>query len=619
MALQPRSISVPRTGVVEHIDFSHWAFRELGDARARSAVAGLLATLRERGAFGLSRARLDRSCPGVRSALSINLPEPIGEGTPLAGHAGCWVIETHNRNVRLLGTRQRPAAGQVGGQLVHDVPVLDPDAPWVDLVARHCAGALLRRWGTGPLSRSAGTDPLDLLLQVEAALLRAAVHAFLGDLDTEVLEVLRREASGALSVYNHYWSQDGQPARNRRQAAQAHPWFQDTLRDHWRLRRTVDGGQPLAPVMAEHYHVPQATLRRCRVLLPTDVPKAARAPLLKCAAAFPADYLPRSADDWRAFAEVAPRLQDLAAVLQVEARTLAAPFTKGWRQGLEQLRERAGAELDPDAIFDVMQGAYFFGVRPAVADVLDEPNDDRELPSAPPASFFPLWFGRYDLPRLHAMAARWRVAYGQHAASRRLGSDARATGRLAWPPLQSAGASHGPFRIIELTSLESLEIEGERLRHCVASYAVKCLLAGSCIYSVRDRAGGSLSTFEVDISRPVPTLLRHHGPDNDEPPQAQREVVQLFVATVLGSASPAHMATVLRARRALGEPFRSRLGEPNQMPPELEPEEEAALAQAIAFAHPAEARRDGIVPFLQSRGADVLASLLGDPAERPAC
>jgi hypothetical protein len=123
----------------------------------------------------------------------------------------------------------------------------------------------------------------------------------------------------------------------------------------------------------------------------------------------------------------------------------------------------------------------------------------------------------------------------------------------------------------------------------------------------------------VDIGRPVPTLLRHHGFNNDEPPRVQREVVTLFVAEVLGGVTPERAASVLRARRAVGEPYRSRLGEPDQMPPDFTPAEEVALAEAVAFAHPPEARREGIVPFLKTRGTAVLGSLIGDSVGWTAC
>lgn len=58
------------------------------------------------------------------------------------------------------------------------------------------------------------------------------------------------------------------------------------------------------------------------------------------------------------------------------------------------------------------------------------------------------------------------------------------------------------FEIVELTSAAALSSEGRTLRHCVATYARKCLLRRASIWSLRrfvdDGPGTSLATIEVD-------------------------------------------------------------------------------------------------------------------------
>jgi hypothetical protein len=61
------------------------------------------------------------------------------------------------------------------------------------------------------------------------------------------------------------------------------------------------------------------------------------------------------------------------------------------------------------------------------------------------------------------------------------------------------------FEILELTSAASLAWEGRRLRHCVSTYAHKCLLRKASIWSLRrfvgDGAGQPIATIEVDLKK----------------------------------------------------------------------------------------------------------------------
>jgi hypothetical protein len=586
--------------------FTHWACREIGDVRTTSAVTTLLAALSARGVLSRSRARLHRGYEGVRSALLIDLPEPMRGDSPLAGFVAFWLVESPSRKVLLLGLEGRYGGSPISGRVIHGVPALDPAAPWVLEVARHSAGSLLRKCGARPLSDTASTNRVELLAQVEAAVLRAAIVAFREGLDSESLGILDAERTGDLHVYNHYRALEGEPARNRIQAARAYPWFGDVLRRDWRLRRTVESGKPLAPVLAERFGVAQSTLRRCQALHASDVPRDARPLLLKLADALPADYRPRAPGDWNAFSDVAAPLTDLAGVLEMNVARLATPFGGGaWRHGLAELQRRSGSVLDVPGIFDVMHATYRYGVRPAVAAALRGPGVE---PAAdPPSGFFALWFGRYDLPRLHVAAVRWRDTGGR-LASRRLAAGHGDS--LAWPPLWAPSASRGPYRVVELTSLRALEAEGERMESCVASYAAKCLLTGSAVYSLRDRAGNALSTFEVSVADGAPVLRQHWAVANSLPSKALRDVVEAFVAELSRSASTSQVADVLRQRLELGTPLRPHLGQPDRRPPELTAEESAAFAEAVAFAHPSEARRGGIMPFLAQRGRQVLDGML---------
>jgi hypothetical protein len=582
--------------------FAHEPPAATGGERPAGVVA-LLRRLAAAGALATPRARLQRfgAGHGLRAALRVDLLAALPGPSPLGGFAVLWLAAAANGRVGFYGVAAGRPARAVGGQVIRDFPVLDPAGGWLRALAVHTTLCLVRSL-RGEAPDEAG---LRALFEAELALLSTAVRAFHGCLDAEVLGLLAAEGRWDPSAYNHLGAVEGPAKRNRRQAAHAFPWFQDALRDDWRLRRVVDAGQPLAPALEQRFAVSPSVLRRCRALPPAAVPQSRRSEVLRLAAEYPAEYLPSEAADWAAFLRVAPRLADLARVLRVDAPVLAASFKRGWQAGLESLREKHGAELDIDGIFDLMQAAYWYGLRPVLGALVG----DDEGPAQPPAGFFPLWFARYDLARLHGMAARWRLAFGKVAAERVLGQGAAGLAELAWPVLADAPARFGPYRVVELTSLGDLITEGERLGHCAASYAVKCVLGVSSLYSVRDDAGSPLSTFEVAVAGAHPALVQHRGPCNTHPPAGERQVVQQFVAEVLARLAPERVAAIRRARCALGAPVAKRLLAPNTSVDGPGPEVVALLAEAIAFAHPAEARRDGLLDFAQRHGDHLLAGL----------
>ena len=181
---------------------------------------------------------------------------------------------------------------------------------------------------------------------------------------------------------------------------------------------------------------------------------------------------------------------------------------------------------------------------------------------------------------------------------------------LAWPPLLDAGAWHGGLRVVELTSRAALELEGRRLQHCVVSYAIKCLLAESAIFSIRDAAGAPLSTFEARVPTDgQPELLRHHAAANVPPGEREQALAQRFVERVLARLPRQRVGTVQQARRELGLRVRALLGKPDTIERPLTADDLGRLGEAIAIAHPAEARRMGVVAFLKEQGPAVLSAM----------
>jgi hypothetical protein len=311
------------------------------------------------------------------------------------------------------------------------------------------------------------------------------------------------------------------------------------------------------------------------------------------------------------YRRLAEGLETLAQQAGIAQSKLLEPFLGGWGTGLAALERRLQAPLDLDAILEMMHCAYHYGVRPAVVTALAQAEEEGRVAASAPASFFPLWFGRYGLARLAEIAQRWHEAHGRFSLERLAGTSAAArSAPLAWPSLLDSGASHAGLRVVELTSRAALELEGRRLQHCVASYAVKCLLAESAIFSIRDGAGAPLSTFEARVPADgQPELLQHHAAANEPPSEREQALARRFVERVLARVPRAHVRGVQHARRELGLRVRSLLGRPDTLQEPLSAEELARLGEAIAIAHPAEARRAGLVPYLRKHGGGVLEEM----------
>lgn len=67
------------------------------------------------------------------------------------------------------------------------------------------------------------------------------------------------------------------------------------------------------------------------------------------------------------------------------------------------------------------------------------------------------------------------------------------------------------LQIVCLHDVLSLIDEGNKMRHCVGTYATKCISQGSAILSIRDKEGNSLSTVEI-----APKYIKKKS-DSDDP------------------------------------------------------------------------------------------------------
>jgi PcfJ-like protein len=110
---------------------------------------------------------------------------------------------------------------------------------------------------------------------------------------------------------------------------------------------------------------------------------------------------------------------------------------------------------------------------------------------------------RIEAARRRADAARARA---RRTASARKASDGEkwpgaAIADWSWSPAAKDRARREEYLVIQLRTAADLVAETRAMRHCVASYAAKCIAGQASIWSLRRRAGGNterLLTIELD-------------------------------------------------------------------------------------------------------------------------
>ena len=111
--------------------------------------------------------------------------------------------------------------------------------------------------------------------------------------------------------------------------------------------------------------------------------------------------------------------------------------------------------------------------------------------------------GRIEAARRRAEAARAR-ARGQALAPEAAGGGSWPGAAIAdwsWSPAVKDRSKREEYLVIQLRTAADLVAETRAMRHCVASYAAKCIAGHASIWSLRRRAAGNterLLTIELD-------------------------------------------------------------------------------------------------------------------------
>ncbi len=546
---------------------------------------------------------------GFKSALWITLEDTLSSSPVFSDFKGLWLIEHHNHKVQLLGSQKYCTSKSIGGRVIHDTDILSINAYWISDLAHHLASTLEQKIEHTFMdySRIATCQIPDSMIfhDIELDLLINAIQAFINELNEETINVLQKEGTGNNIIYNHYVSDNPEQKRNRIQAADNYPWFGSLLRSDYKLRQAVDAGKALSTELATRYQVKPRTIKLFQNFIQPDFLAEgsysgnSRVVWMKSVDHYTAEYFPKTNEDHTAFFSISEPLLTLAELLQVEPVKLAKPFRNGWKSGIEQLERQLDHPLDFEAIFNMIQACFYYGVKSLL-----ERTKLYDI-SHPPSNWYKVWFAQYGLKRLFKMANQWEQVYGQFSCIR-LGIKTQSNTKenlasLRWPSLLSSNYCRGPYRMVELTSQPDLENEGRKLEHCVGSYGLKCLIHGSYIYSIRDRSGNSLSTFEIKFKNDKAELLQHYAMDDSEPTNEQQACVRYFVERALSSVSQEKRAMIEAKRHEIWGVVQGKLCKPDTQVELLTHTEKKELQEMIAFTHPTDMQTNNFYQFFNEK------------------
>jgi hypothetical protein len=367
--------------------------------------------------------------------------------------------------------------------------------------------------------------------------LRRAIAAFEAELDGALLDACPRGFPLRYRAYNWLCRQPAADRARVAQAVEAYPFI-------WSLLLLPN--DPASAVLRERIRAAEPIARSLADLLQAQ-PWQLRA----LQRAFAAGHL-----DERGHAS----LEDLLACTRAldHLAPERVPATReGWsylRRAVDQLRHKAWLRPLADAGFDALatgRGVPRFwqpfarkaGLRrqlSAIGDFYDY------------AALFP---GQDCLPERHATDlravveahARWRAGVGpavlayyyDQALPEWLQQGVPAPWEIdelddpaftgSWAALLDAPVTIDGYTFVELATAQALREEGRDMRHCVASYAERCLRRGSHIFSVRTDGGERVSTLEVRQVAGAWRVAEHCGKANRVPPLGAVAAAARFV------------------------------------------------------------------------------------------
>jgi hypothetical protein len=378
------------------------------------------------------------------------------------------------------------------------------------------------------LLRSEGAHPLEDALLRERRIVRAARVLLHSMLDADAVRCLRRAGAEVNATTYNWLVLGGAKRRWREQAVQAYPGLISALllddpRTHdWPtaedaatapavatsatdLTSIVDRGAPLTAWLAAHLRQPEEVVRHfrgvparrlvvsdeltvCSAIGPGEVDIRAMAAVL---AVLPVQRRPRTAMEWRWFQRLAGSLKPLSAAFALLPRDAWERFkATGLRRFLLLDAPRQRAILPLWTEVDEPH-------RPALRGIEDFVGSLCRVARQHGVMVDPIASALADrsVAELVALNRGWHDAVVECQAAGPGLVDGEV---LHWPALLSELRT--PARnLLELTSSDQLQEEGDQLEHCVGTWTSHCMFGRTHVFSIRDHAGRRCSTLALRL------------------------------------------------------------------------------------------------------------------------
>jgi len=493
---------------------------------------------------------------------------------PLTGSARIVVIATGGA----VGVRT--GAGDLGDDLDASIDaVLSAATPYdkADLAvemsgASGSVGAILHALAYPRDERDAVAPSLAHALE------EARSPAIAASVDPRGVEALRA-VNGATLNDLHFYSGEGERPERRRQAAASFPLLASKLSSTLSLKMAIDRAKPLLDaVVAAMDGKAGGTIGRAAIRKLASVRESPYRTdidtLMEFASRVPAEWIPSSGEDWRAFCTLA---EGIVRQLRVPPESTAA-LLKGcsgrWADFARKVATAAGSPEDvppeqalPRSFHDaanMIECLADVAVMPLAAHghCTSEAMVTPEIRIAAIDAARRMVLGDRAAAAVLDNSRRWHHERDDILDATRIAADERRMQLLAgvppdgWPGLTDAVQAPNGLWLVPLDTPELLRWEGlrepdptgaEGLHHCVGGYATRCMRADCHIVSVReildDGTYRRLSTIEFDRLNPRSdqlSVVQNRGKGNGDPSGPAQDATAWFMETVARGQVPLH-------------------------------------------------------------------------------
>ena len=311
------------------------------------------------------------------------------------------------------------------------------------------------------------------------------------------------------------WAHDGcaKVRRNRQQFVGLFPSIAPLLalqpddRFSDGICRAVDRGDELVRAIASEFFVSPPTVRHLRGVpwsIAMDRRQGEELYLLGSLEFIPQENRPRDEDDWSTLWILIDSLG--FAPLGPTGHVLSDLCRRGYDDAYQLAMDHSGGNLY--RLIDLHD--YFRFVQRWAETLLGDPCTSHDSAA--------VFLSGYGFPALWRQSEEWHKAILDPSIA-----SIQALHEERWPSLLPEPFHTEGLVVTSLCSASELLSEGMGMKHCVASYASRCLRGESHILSLRTPNGTRRSTVEISLAEAPngmvsPVVVQHRGHGNVDPP-----------------------------------------------------------------------------------------------------